>query len=112
MQYKGIIVDRNKKDIIEKYNRGVKINILADRYDVGVDTLCRRLRFWGIKVRKGDYHRKRTTRKHWYRKFSKEFIKNRALLTKKYGNLIRYSKGMNKTSDQKLVRNILNKAFI
>ena len=112
LQLKGVILDQNKKVIIKRYNEGVGIHILAGEYNVGVDTICRRLRTWGEKVRKGDYHRKKKNRKHWYRKFSKEFIKNRAMLTKKYGNLIKYPKGFNKTSDQKLVRNILNRPII
>ena len=111
-QFKGVIVDRNKKDIIEKYNRGIKINILADKYNVGVDTLCRRLRSWGVKVRKGDYRRKIKTKKHWYRKFSKEFLANRVEITKMNNDRIKCSSGVNKTSDQKLIRNILNRAFI
>ena len=112
LQLKGILVDKDKDSIIKRYKRGVLINIIAGKYNVGVDTIARRLRSWGVKVRKGDYHRDKTAHKHWYRKFSKNFIKNRAALSKRYGDKIRYPRDINRTSDQRLIRNILNKAFI
>ena len=111
-QLKGIIVDHDKDVIIEKYNRGVEVHILADKYDVGVDTICRRLKFWRVKVRKGDYRRKIKVRKHWKRKYSEEFRLHRVENTNINNDKIRYSISINKMSDQKLIMNIINHPII
>ena len=105
-QLKGIKVDHNKDIIIGMYNREVDVRIIATKYDVGIDTICRRLRSWGVKVRKGDYHKSKTTRKHWYRKFSKSFIENRVALTKRYGDKIEYPRGVGGPGYRKLIRSI------
>ena len=111
-QLRGVTLDKNKKYIIKKYKKGIDISILASEFDVGVDTICRRLRTWGEKVRKGDYHKKIKNVKHWRRKFSKEFIINRMAITKKNNVSIKFVKTVNNASDGRLVRNILNRAFI
>ena len=111
-QLRGVTLDKNKKYIIKKYKKGTDISILASEFDVGVDTICRRLRTWGEKVRKGDYHKKIKNVKHWRRKFSKEFITNRMAITKKNNVNIKFVKTVNNTSDTRLIKNILNRAFI
>ena len=111
-QLKGVVLDRDKDIIIGKYNKGMKIHILANKYDIGVDTIARRLRRWGIKVRKGDYHRKVKIRKHWYRKFSKEFLAHRAEMTKMNGSKIKYIRDVNISHDQRMIRNILKHQYI
>lgn len=111
-QLKGVVLDKDKDIIIEKYNKGIKIHILADKYNVGVDTLCRRLRSWGVKVRKGDYYRKKVAKKHWYRKFSKEFLANRAEITRMNGSKIKYIKDVNISHDNRMIRNILKHSYI
>ena len=106
-QLRGVTLDKNKKYIIKKYKKGIDISILASEFDVGVDTICRRLRTWGEKVRKGDYHKKIKNVKHWRRKFSKEFIINRMAITKKNNVNIKFVKTVNNTSDTRLIKNIL-----
>ena len=111
-QLKGVVLDQDKDIIIEKYNKGVEIHILADKYEVGVDTIARRLRDWGIKVKKGDYYRKKIIKKHWYRKFSKEFLAHRAEITKMNGNKIKYIKDINLSHDQRMIKNVLKHSYI
>jgi hypothetical protein len=106
-QLKGIKIDKDKDRIIQKYNNGIKIHILADKYNVGVDTIARRLRNWGMKVNKGDYRRKVKIRKHWYRKFSKEFLANRAEITRMNHGKIKYIKDADISHSNNMIRNIL-----
>ena len=107
IQLKGVKIDKDKEEIIQKYNNGTEIHILADKYNVGVDTIARRLRTWGMKVNKGDYRRKKKTRKHWYRKFSKKFLANRAEITKMNYGKIKYIKDVDISHGINMIRNIL-----
>lgn len=106
-QLKGIKIDKDKEEIIQKYNNGTKIHILADKYNVGVNTIARRLRSWGMKVKKGDYRRKAKIRKHWHRKFSKAFLANREEITRMNHGKIKYIKDVDISHGNNMVRNIL-----
>ena len=111
-QFKGVLVDQDKDEIIERYKRRVLINIIASKYDVGVDTIAKRLRSWGIKVRKGDYHRKLKSIKYYKRIFSPELRVKMAENSRINNMFIKSCKFEHTTEDQRLVSNILNHPII
>jgi len=108
LQYKGVMVNKNKDDIIKKYKSGTEIVILASENNVSTDMLLRRLKTWGIKIRKGDFRKKPKQKGHWYRRFSKGLLIRQAENTRINNDRIKYVNGINKMRDQRLVRNILN----
>ena len=111
-QYKGVKVDEKKNYIIEKYVSGIKIYILAEEFNIAVDTLCRKLKKWGIKIRKGDFKKKARERGHFRRKFSPELQAKMRKNTQVNNNYIVYCKFVNTTRDQRLIRNIINHPII
>ncbi len=111
-QLKGIKLDKNRSYIINKYVSGIEIHILAGEFNVAVDTLCRRLKKWGIKPRKGDFKKKQRIIKYSKRRFSPEFLANRKRNTEINNDKIQNIRTINNASDHRLVRNILNRAFI
>ena len=107
-QLKGVKVDENKNYITKKYISGTNIHILAKEFNVGTDTLCRRLKKWGVKIKKGDFKKKKTAvRQHWKRNFSKKFLEARAIRTQKYGDKVTHIKIKGKPHDERLIHNIL-----
>ena len=54
----GARIQSDKVKIIEMYESGVDITEIADKYNLKVNTLCQRLRRWGVKIRGGDWHKK------------------------------------------------------
>ena len=82
---KNIIGDRIKADkdkIIEMYDYYEEdILDLADEYDILPGTMCIKLYAWGIKIRSGDWHKKREVIKQKM-KISKELLAMRAYNTK------------------------------
>ena len=82
---KNIIGDRIKADkdkIIEMYSYfGMDIIELADEYNVLPMTMCNKLHHWGVKIRSGDYHKKREVIKQKM-KISKELLAMRVYNTK------------------------------
>lgn len=111
-QLKGVMVNKDKDVIIKKYKALTNIYALASEYDVCVDMLLRRLKKWGIKIKKGDFRKKPKKKGHWYRRFSEGFLTHRAENTKVNNNRIKYSNSKNKMNDRKLVGNILNHPII
>ena len=82
---KNIIGDRikaNKDKIIEMYSYfGMDILDLAEEYNILPGTMCIKLYAWGIKIRSGDWHKKREVIKQKM-KVSKELLEMRAYNTK------------------------------
>lgn len=111
-QLKGVEVDKNKEQIIEKYVSGVKIHTLAGEFNITTDTLCRRLKKWGIKLRIGDFRKKIHERKHWKRKFSKELLATRKALTEKFDNQVTYVEIKDNPQERRLISNILTRSFL
>ena len=106
---RGFRVDKNKENIIKRYNAGVEIQILAGEFDLKVNTLCRRLRKWGVKIRRGDYRKKAEKNCHLCRKFSPELqakMKENTRINDKY---IKVFETVETGNDKFLVRNILKK---
>ena len=112
---------RSQKDrIIKMQKEGMRILDIAKIYHVTESTMYKYFSRWGIQVMRSSKYEKREfkdkqkfkKRKHWKRKFSKEFLDNRAVITKANGSKIKYINTVNDARDAKLIRNILNKAFI
>ena len=106
-QLKGVEVDKNKCDIIRRYKANTKINILAGEFNITIDTLCRRLKKWGIKIRKGDFKKKAQERIHFRREFSPELqakMRENTRVNNKYG---KHCEFVHKSLDQRLITRIL-----
>ena len=111
-QLKGVIVDRGKNKIIKRYKNGILINTIARDYNVEIDTICRRLKKWGVKLRKGDFKRKPKFVKHFKRVFSPG-LKARMAENTRINNIhIRHCEFVHITEDQKLISNILCRPII
>lgn len=107
-QPKSAEADKNKESLIKRYNAGVGIQILAGELDVKPDTLCRRLKKWGVKIRRGDYKKKAITKQ--YRKFSPELqakIRENTRINNRY---VKFFNTVEAGNDKSLVRNILKKS--
>ena len=82
---KNVIGDRIKADkdkIIEMYDYYEEdILDLAEEYDILPGTMCIKLYAWGVKIRSGDWHKKREVIKQKM-KISKELLEMRAYNTK------------------------------
>ncbi len=113
---KNIIGNRIKADkekIIEMYDYyGIDILNIAEEYNILPGTMCKKLHDWGIKIRKGDYHRKVKTYKHEKIKISKELQAKRDYNTKVNNEKIKHINFKNTTEDQKLVENIIKHPII
>ena len=112
---------RSQKDrIIKMQKEGIRILNIAKMYHVTENTMYKYFGRWGIRVIRCSKYEKRefkdkqkpTKRKHWYRKFSKEFLAYRAEMTKMNGNKIKYIKDVNISHDQRMIRNILKHSYI
>ena len=78
----GARIKTDKDKIIEMYDYfGADILDLADEYNVSPMTMCNKLHHWGVKIRSGDYHRKREVIRQKM-KVSKELLAKRAYNTK------------------------------
>jgi len=90
---KNIIGERIKADknkIIEMYDYYEEdILDLAEEYNVLPMTMCNKLHHWGVKIRSGDYQRKREVIKQKM-KISKELLAMRAYNTKINNGRIKY----------------------
>ena len=105
-------IDKNKEEIIEKYEQNMPINLIAELYGVSRSIIYSRLVKWGITLRKYKGARRRKeerlmARKHYKRQFTDEFLviqkENTAINDKK----IKYVEFKETTEDQILVRNII-----
>ena len=116
----GLKIRSQKDRIIKMQKEGIRILDIAKMYHVTESTMYKYLIRWGIRIMRSSKYEKRefedkqkpTRRKHWKRKFSKEFLDNRATITKANGDKIKCIKMVNDTRDTRLIRNILNRAFM
>jgi len=102
----GAKVKADQVNIITAYEGGAAIEELADEYNIRINTLCRKLRGWGVKVRKGDYKEKVLV--YHKRKFSQELLAKMKENTKINDERIQYVNFVRTTEDQYLVSNIIN----
>lgn len=112
IQLRGVGVDKNKESIIKRYNAGVEIHILAGEFNIKVNTLCRRLKKWGAKIRKGDYRKKTRKNGRACRKFSPELkakMKYNAEVNRN-SKRVKIFRTTETVNDRFLVRNILKKS--
>ncbi len=113
-------IDENRENIIEKYEQDMPINALAELYGVSRSIIYLRLVKWGVSIQKYKGARRRkeerlVTWEHYKRQFSKAFLAQRAINTKKNNDKekgIKYIKFEHSTEDQKLVDNLLSRPII
>jgi len=102
------IMKVDKDRIIKMYKDNVGILNIAKEYGVAETTICRRLKKWGIQVkRKAYYHRNK--KKKSKREFSPELkarIKENTRINNKY---IKFFNTVKTGEDKFLVRNILER---
>jgi transposase-like protein len=56
----GARIKADKEKIIEMYDyMGVDILDIAEEYNILPNTMCKKLHDWGVKIKRGDYTRKR-----------------------------------------------------
>jgi len=109
----GARIQTDKVKIIETYKSGVDILELADQCNVCVNTMCHKLHIWGVKIRDGDWHKKKYIPKQ---KFSPELLAQRAINTrinddpKKGIQYVKFGKATRR--DQYLIHNIINRPVI
>ena len=112
---KNIIGERIKADkdkIIEMYKSDKDILDITEEYNVSPCTLCKKLKDWGVKVRKGDWKREKKVYKHEKVKVSKGILDMRAYNTKVNNGKIKYINFVNTTEEQRLVENIIKHPII
>lgn len=107
----GARIQADKTKIIEAYKNNVSIGKLAGDYDVMVDTMCRRLRNWGIKIKKHDWHKKEKSKKA-STQFSSELRARMKENSRINNKRIQYVNFKGTTADQYLVHNIINHPII
>jgi len=107
----GAKVKADQVNIITAYEGGADIAELADEYNIRINTLCRKLRGWGVKVRRGDYKEKNVY-VPYKRKFSPELLAKMKENTRINNERIQYVSFVRTTEDQDLVSNIINHPII
>ena len=107
----GARIQADRAIIILMYASGVPIAKLASNYDVKVDTLCRRLRQWGEKIKSNDWHKK-VKGKSPKQKFSPGLLARMKENTRVNNERIQYVSFTHTTEDQRLVANIISHAII
>lgn len=108
-------IDESRENIIAKYEQDIPISAIAKLYNVSHSVIYLRLVKWGVRIKKYAIARRRRIekpRKHYKRKFSKEFLAHQAEITKLNDGKIKYVKFEGTTEDQKLVSNILCRPVI
>lgn len=109
----GAVIQEDKEKIIKMYEDKEKVADIANKYEVHESTIYIHLRKWGVKLRRGAYSHRKKERKHWYRKFSKEFLERRAEIQRLCGDKVKYVKDYeNSTEEQKLISNIIQRPII
>jgi hypothetical protein len=112
-QLKGVKVDKGRKSIIKKYKIGIGIQIIAAEYNIAVDTLCRRLKKWGVKIKKGDFKRKANQKQEHFRmKISPELLAQRSINQKVNNEKIHFIKGVDISGKRNLYRKFLDRAYL
>jgi len=110
----GARIQSDKVKIIAMYESGVDITEIADKYNLKVNTLCQRLRRWGVKIRGGDWHKKEKDKRP-EQKFSSELMakmKENSRINNDPKKGIQYVKFVRTTADQYLISNITNHPII
>ena len=107
----GARIEADKDIIIDMYGDGISISTLASDYDVKVDTICRRLRQWGEKIKSNDWHKKEKGKRSEH-KYSKELLAKMKENSRINNGRIQYVNFVNTTEDQRLVANIISHAII
>jgi transposase-like protein len=106
----GAVIQENRKKIIKMYEDKERVADIAKRYEVHESTIYMHLRKWGVKLRRGAYGFQKKERKHWYRKFSKEYLERRAEIQRLCGDKVEYVEDYkNGTEEQRLVSNIIQR---
>ena len=72
----GEKIKRDKDKIIEMYESGKDIQSLANEYNIVVQTLLKKLKLWGVEIKKGDYV-KRFKKENPKMELSPELLKRR-----------------------------------
>ena len=98
--------------IIKMYKEGIKIAEIAKKYGVIDTTIQRLLHRMKVPVKRGDYKPRISKYNMKNRTFSPEFLANRKINTEMNNHRIKHIKTVNDIRDQRLIRNILNKAFM
>ena len=108
-------VDKNRENIITKYEQGMSITAIAKLYNVAYTTIYYRLIRWGVAIRKHGGVRipkgKKLIKKY-KRRFSPELqakLKENSRINNEH---IEYVEFRHSTEDQKLIDNILNHPII
>ena len=100
----GLISGQAK--IIAMYENGVDITEIAAEYNAKVNTICRRLRKWGIKIKDGDWYKK--GKYQLRREFSPKLLAKMKENSRINNEKIQYIEFVKTTRDQELVHNIIN----
>ena len=98
----------NRSKIIEMYEGGTGITELASKYDVKVNTLCKKLYIWGIRIRRGDWHKKNKC--NFNRECSPELLSQRGINTRINNDKekgIQYITSKRAIPDEYLISNII-----
>ena len=107
----NIIMKDEKDRIIKMYEDNVGILNIAKEYGVVETTICRRLKKWGIQVkRKAYYRRKKNKEKKFKREFSPELIAKMKENTRINNKYIKVFNTVETGKDKFLVRNILRRS--
>ena len=108
----GLRIKQNKANIIAMYKKGDTLQDIANKYNAAVSTIHRYLCRWDIKVKRNTYKRRAKSVNKYKRNFSKEFLANRAEMTKKYGHKIKYFKREDTKSEMDRIRSITKQGVI
>ena len=98
----------NRSRIIKMYEGGTDITEITGKYNVKVNTLCKKLYLWGVKIRVGDWHKK--DKCNFNRKFSPELLSQREINTRINNDKekgIQYITSKRAIPDEYLISNIL-----
>ena len=98
----------NQSNIIKMYEGGTDITEITGKYDVKVNTLCKKLYLWGVKIRVGDWHKK--DKCNFNRTFSPELLSQREINTRVNDDKdkgIQYIVSKRTIPDEYLISNIL-----
>jgi len=105
---------KGKEDeIIKMYKEGARIAEIAKKYGVVDTTILRLLNKCKVPVKRREHYKHRVSKYNMkIKKFSPEFLANRKINTEMNNHRIKHIKTVNDIRDQRLIRNILNKAFM
>ena len=103
--------EAEKERIIKMYEDNVGILNIAKEYGVVETTICRRLKKWGIQVKRKAYYRRRKNKENKPKgKFSPELLAKMKENTRINNQHIKFYNTIDTSKDKSLVRNILKKS--